>query len=102
MSPVAYSLPIPLAWQHEYKIRKSGWHGIAHEQAARLAAKELKQSFKRLKLLSCYLGEESSLVAFKNGQIMDFVGAQSLTDELFSGHNVGSFNWQNLDFWRRF
>ncbi|KEH97945.1 acetate/propionate family kinase [Clostridium massiliodielmoense] len=64
-----YSLPYDLYEKHG--IRKYGFHGTSHKYVSAMAAKVLGKSIEDLKLITCHLGNGSSLAAVKNGKCVD-------------------------------
>lgn len=52
-------------------IRKYGFHGTSHKFVTLAAAKFLKKPLSRVNLVTCHLGNGSSLAAIKNGKVVD-------------------------------
>jgi len=52
-------------------IRKYGFHGTSHKFVTSEAAKFLKKKADRINIVTCHLGNGSSLAAVKNGQVVD-------------------------------
>ena len=52
-------------------IRKYGFHGTSHKFVTQAAAKWLKKPLKKVNLVTCHLGNGSSMAAVKNGEVMD-------------------------------
>ena len=52
-------------------IRKYGFHGTSHKFITAEAAKFLKKPFDRVNLVTCHMGNGSSLAAVKNGECVD-------------------------------
>lgn len=52
-------------------IRKYGFHGTSHKFIVQEAAKFLKKPVDKVNLVTCHLGNGSSLSAVKNGQCVD-------------------------------
>ena len=52
-------------------IRKYGFHGTSHKFVTQAAAKFLKKPLSKVNLVTCHLGNGSSLAAIKNGQVVD-------------------------------
>lgn len=66
-----YLYALPLAYYQKYKIRRYGFHGLAHQYAAEEAAHKLNKKLSQLNLITCHLGSGSSVTAIKNGQALD-------------------------------
>ncbi len=52
-------------------IRKYGFHGTSHKFVTFAAAKFLKKPLSKVNLVTCHLGNGSSLAAIKNGKVVD-------------------------------
>ena len=52
-------------------IRKYGFHGTSHKFVTQAAAKWLKKPLKKVNVVTCHLGNGSSMAAVKNGEVMD-------------------------------
>ena len=55
----------------KYGIRKYGFHGTSHKFVTQAAAKFLKKPVSKVNLVTCHLGNGSSLAAVKNGGVVD-------------------------------
>lgn len=67
----AYIYPIPYELYKKHKIRKYGFHGTSHKYVTDRAAELLKRPKETLKIVSCHLGNGSSITAVKNGRSME-------------------------------
>jgi len=67
----AYLYGIPYKFYQKYKIRRYGFHGTSHKYVAQRAAEILKKSLEELKIITCHLGNGSSIAAIKNGISVD-------------------------------
>ena len=65
----AYIYPIPYELYEEYKIRRYGFHGTSHRYVAAKAAEMLGK--KDAKIITCHLGNGSSITATVNGKAVD-------------------------------
>ncbi len=65
----AYIYPIPYELYEEYKIRRYGFHGTSHRYVAAKAAEMLGN--KNAKIITCHLGNGSSITATVNGKAVD-------------------------------
>ena len=65
----AYIYPIPYELYEEYKIRRYGFHGTSHRYVAAQAAEMLGK--KDAKIITCHLGNGSSITATVNGKAVD-------------------------------
>ncbi len=55
----------------KYGIRKYGFHGTSHKFVTRAAADYLGKPLAKVNLVTCHLGNGSSLAAIKNGEVVD-------------------------------
>lgn len=67
----AYMYAIPQHYYDEYRIRKYGFHGTSHKFVMLAAAEYLKKPVNNLSLITCHLGNGSSIAAIKNGEVLD-------------------------------
>jgi len=67
----AYLYGIPYKFYKKYKVRRYGFHGTSHKYVAQKAADILKRPIKELKIITCHLGNGSSITAVKNGVSVD-------------------------------
>jgi len=67
----AYLYGIPYKFYQRYKIRRYGFHGTSHQYVAQRAAEILKRPLEELKIITCHLGNGSSITAVKNGLSVD-------------------------------
>jgi acetate kinase len=67
----AYMYAIPQKFYDEYRIRKYGFHGTSHKFVAQAAAEYLKKPLEELSLITCHLGNGSSITAVKGGKVLD-------------------------------
>lgn len=64
-----YALPYELYTKHG--IRKYGFHGTSHKYVSQKAAEIMGRDIKDLKIVTCHLGNGSSICAVKNGESID-------------------------------
>jgi acetate kinase len=55
----------------KYGIRKYGFHGTSHKFVTQAAAKWLKKPLGEVNLVTCHLGNGSSLAAIRGGEVVD-------------------------------
>ncbi len=71
MPPEAYTYAIPTEYYKKYKIRKYGFHGTSHKYVTQRAAAMLGKDVNDVNLVTCHLGNGSSITAVKNGKSVD-------------------------------
>ena len=71
MPPKAYMYAIPYEYYEKYGVRRYGFHGTSHKYVAGRAAAMLGKPIEELKLISCHLGNGSSVTAIDGGKSVD-------------------------------
>lgn len=71
MDPDNYIYPIPYEFYEKYKIRRYGFHGTSHKYVSWRAAELLGKDIKDLNIVTCHLGNGSSVCAVQGGKSMD-------------------------------
>ena len=71
MPPVAYTYAIPYEYYEKDKVRRYGFHGTSHKYVSQRAADMLGKPAEQLKLISCHLGNGSSVTAIDGGKSVD-------------------------------
>ncbi len=66
-----YIYPIPYEYYEKYKIRRYGFHGTSHKYVSQRAAKILGKDIKSLNIVTCHLGNGSSVTAVEGGRSVD-------------------------------
>ncbi len=67
----AYIYALPYEMYEKYGIRKYGFHGTSHKYVSLRAAEILNKPLKELKIITCHLGNGSSIAAVKYGKVVD-------------------------------
>ncbi|MBQ8657768.1 MAG: acetate kinase [Clostridia bacterium] len=71
MPDYAYMYPIAYEDYEKYKIRRYGYHGTSHKFVSQEAAKYLGKKPEELKIVTCHLGNGSSITAVDGGKCVD-------------------------------
>lgn len=71
MPPVNYIYPLPYEYYENYKIRRYGFHGTSHQYVSQRAAELLGKDINESNIITCHLGNGSSITAVKNGKSYD-------------------------------
>ena len=71
MPDYAYMYGVPYEAYKNYKIRRYGFHGSSHLFVSDEAAKYLGKDKSELKIVTCHLGNGSSISAVNQGKCMD-------------------------------
>ena len=71
MPPKAYMYGVPYEMYEKYAIRRYGAHGTSHRYVSMAAAKFLGKDPAELKMVTCHLGNGSSITAVDGGKCVD-------------------------------
>ena len=71
MPPKAYLYAIPYEYYERDKIRRYGFHGTSHRYVSGRAAELLGRRREDLKIITCHLGNGSSVCAIDHGKSVD-------------------------------
>ena len=71
MAPEAYIYPLPYAYYEKYGIRRYGMHGTSHRYVSAEMAKLLGKPVEETKIITCHIGNGSSVTAVKGGKVVD-------------------------------
>ena len=71
MAPEAYMYALPYKYYSEYGIRRYGFHGTSHRYVSAEMAKLLGKPIEETKIVTCHIGNGSSITAVKGGKVMD-------------------------------
>ena len=66
-----YIYPIPYEYYKKYGIRKYGFHGTSHMYVSNRLADIVGKDIKNLKIVTCHLGQGSSICAVEGGKSVD-------------------------------
>ena len=66
-----YIYPIPYEYYKKYKVRKYGFHGTSHMYVSQRLAEIEGKDIKDLKIVTCHLGQGSSICAVNGGKSID-------------------------------
>lgn len=67
----AYMYAIPYELYKQYGIRRYGFHGTSHQFVANRAAELMGKPIEELKIVTCHLGNGSSIAAVDQGKSVD-------------------------------
>ena len=71
MPAKAYMYAVPYELYEEYKVRRYGFHGTSHKFVSKTAADFLGKKPEELKIITCHLGNGSSIAAVDCGKCVD-------------------------------
>lgn len=92
MPPKAYIYGLPYEMYEKYKIRKYGFHGTSHKYVSQRAAALLNRPLEDLKLISCHLGNGSSITAIDDGKSVETSMGFTPLEGLMMGTRCGDLD----------
>lgn len=88
----AYLYAIPYVLYEKYKIRKYGFHGTSHKFVSARACEILNVDITQQRIITCHLGNGSSLAAISNGKSCDTSMGMTPTEGLIMGTRTGDID----------
>ena len=92
MPDYAYIYPIPYEYYEKYKLRRYGFHGTSHRYVTARAAAMLGKKPEEINIVTCHLGNGSSITAVKGGKSYDTTMGVTPLDGLMMGTRCGSID----------
>lgn len=92
MPAKSYMYGIPYEYYEKYKIRKYGFHGTSHNYVAHRVAELCGKPIEELKIITCHLGNGSSIAAVDCGKVVDTSMGFTPLDGLVMGTRSGSID----------
>ncbi len=92
MPEEAYMFGIPYEYYEKYKIRRYGFHGTSHRYVSAECAKIMGKDIKDLKIITCHLGNGSSITAVKGGKVIDTSMGLTPLDGFIMGTRSGNLD----------
>lgn len=71
MPPKAYMYAVPYEYYEKYAVRRYGFHGTSHKFVSHSVAEKMGKNIKDLKIITCHLGNGSSVAAVDHGKVVD-------------------------------
>jgi len=90
MPPKAFMYGLPYEDYEKYHVRKYGFHGTSHRFVSSALAKAMGKDLKDLKIVSCHLGNGSSITAVQGGKSIDTSMGFTPLDGVVMGTRTGS------------
>ena len=90
MPPEAYIFPIPYEYYEKYQVRRYGFHGTSHRFVSARCAEVMGKDIKDLKIVTCHLGNGSSITAVKGGKCIDTSMGLTPLDGFIMGTRCGA------------
>ena len=90
MPEKAYMFGLPYEDYEKYHVRKYGFHGTSHRFVSAALAETVGKDIKDFKIISCHLGNGSSITAIKGGKSIDTTMGFTPLDGVLMGTRTGS------------
>ena len=71
MPDYAYMYALPYSYYEKYRVRRYGAHGTSHQFVAQRGAKFCGIDLEHSKIITCHVGNGSSVTAIVNGKVVD-------------------------------
>lgn len=92
LPPRAREYALPPAICKQYGIRRFGFHGISHEYLMQRVAAHLRSSPRDLRIISCHLGNGSSIAAIEYGRSVETSMGMTPLEGLVMGTRGGDLD----------
>lgn len=92
LPPHAYIYALPYELYEKHRIRRYGFHGISHRFIAQEASRILNRPAEELRLITCHLGNGSSIAAVKHGRSVDTTMGFTPLEGLAMGTRCGDLD----------
>ena len=89
MPPKAFTYPVPYEYYEKYAVRRYGFHGTSHRYVSNRCAELMGKDMKDLKIITCHLGNGSSITAIKGGKVIDTSMGLTPLDGIMMGTRTG-------------
>jgi len=90
MPDYAYMYALPYEYYEKYRVRRYGAHGTSHQFVANKGAKFVGIDINNSKIVTCHLGNGSSISAIVNGKVVDTSMGFTPLEGMIMGTRVGN------------
>lgn len=98
MPAYAYMYAIPYEYYEKYGIRRYGFHGTSHKYVSAKGAKFAGLDLNYSKIITCHLGNGSSIAAVANGKCIDTTMGLTPLEGLTMGTRCGNIDPEIVTF----
>lgn len=92
MPQQAYMFAIPYEYYEKYKIRRYGFHGTSHRYVSKRCAELIGKPLEDIKMITCHLGNGSSITAIQDGKVIDTSMGLTPLDGFMMGTRSGTLD----------
>ena len=98
MPPKAFIFPIPWKYYEEDKVRRYGAHGTSHRFVSQRCLELMGKEPEGTKIITCHLGNGSSITAVKDGKCIDTSMGLTPLDGFMMGTRSGALDPSVVNF----
>ena len=98
MPEKAFMYALPYEDYEKYHVRKYGFHGTSHRFVSKALADAMGKDVKDLKIVSCHLGNGSSITAIQGGKSVDTSMGFTPLDGVIMGTRCGAIDASAVTF----
>ncbi len=92
MPKEAYMYGLPYELYEKFRVRRYGFHGTSHRYVSARAAEMLGKPYDKTSVITCHLGNGSSIAAVKHGKSIDTTMGLTPLEGLVMGTRVGDLD----------
>lgn len=92
MPQKAFMYAIPYEYYEKYGVRRYGFHGTSHRFVSGEMAQRMGKSIEELKIITCHIGNGSSIAAIDGGRVIDTTMGLTPLDGFMMGTRSGSLD----------
>lgn len=92
MPEKAFMYAVPYEYYEKYQVRRYGFHGTSHRYVSGEMARTMGKDIKELKLITCHIGNGSSITAIDGGKVIDTSMGLTPLDGFMMGSRSGSLD----------
>lgn len=92
MTPEVFMYALPYSLYEKYRIRRYGFHGTSHRYVSKRACELLGLKKENSKIITCHLGNGSSIAAVQNGKSVDTSMGMTPVEGLIMGTRCGDID----------
>ena len=92
MPPEAFLFALPYEYYEKYKIRRYGFHGTSHRYVSARCLELLQMEKEGSRIITCHLGNGSSITAVKDGKCIDTSMGFTPLDGFMMGSRTGTLD----------
>ena len=92
MPPRAYMFAVPYEYYEKYQVRRYGFHGTSHRYVSARCAELMGKDLKDVKMITCHLGNGSSITAIQDGKVIDTSMGLTPLDGFMMGTRTGTLD----------